>query len=122
MKNPLFKSSDLITEKTMRPGDPGSKKWINQFGEPLVCIRYRYDAKRKMKVKTVELIVEEKPYQFKCRKIPHNKQVKIKVKYGEKQLGVLVRNAGGTWNKKEKVWELPYSQVKALGLAHRMVR
>jgi hypothetical protein len=118
----ILKASQMITERTMMPGDPGSKKWIKQYGDKLICIRYRYDAKRKMKVKTVELIVEEKQHQFNCQKIPHNKKVQIRVKYGEIQLGQLVREAGGIWNKDEKVWELPYGQVKALGLANRMVR
>ena len=116
------KASNMLTERTMLPGDPGSKKWMKKYGDALICIRYRLDRERKKKIKTVELIVEEKPYQFKTGKIPWNKQVKIKIKYGERHFGCLAREAGGVWNRAEKVWELPYHQVKALGLVHRMVR
>ena len=32
-----------------------------------------------------------------------------------------VKDAGGKWNPKEAVWELPYGQVVALGLTARIV-
>ena len=115
-------ASDMITERTLLPGDPGSKKLIKKYGDALICVRYRLDRVLRKKIKTVELIVEEKPYQFKAGKIPWNKRVKIKINYGEKDLGLLTRNAGGVWNRKEKVWELPYHQFKALGLTHRMIK
>ncbi len=50
-----------------------------------------------------------------------NKIVQLSVKYGEIQIGRLIRAAGGRWNRKEKVWELPYGEVLALGLQDRMV-
>jgi hypothetical protein len=33
-----------------------------------------------------------------------------------------VKSAGGKWNPREVVWELPYGQVVALGLTERIVR
>jgi hypothetical protein len=42
-----------------RPGEKGTQKLARQYGERLVCIRYRYDAARKKRFKTVELIVDE---------------------------------------------------------------
>jgi len=41
-------------------------------------------------------------------------------KTGEKKIGILVKNAGGHWNKSQRAWELPYSMVVALGLEHRI--
>ncbi|MCP4353044.1 MAG: hypothetical protein GY795_46935 [Desulfobacterales bacterium] len=35
------------------------KKLTDQYGSSLVCIRYRYDEKRKKRLKTAELIIEE---------------------------------------------------------------
>jgi hypothetical protein len=29
---------------TRRPGQPGTKKFVERYGERLVCVRYRYDA------------------------------------------------------------------------------
>jgi len=42
--------------------------------------------------------------------------------YGEVHIGKLIRSAGGRWNKKIKLWELPLSDVEALGLEDRIVK
>jgi hypothetical protein len=107
--------------KTIKPGQPGTKKWIDQFGEKLVCVRYKYDFQRKRKLKTVELIVEEETWNLDKDRIPANKLVGVKVEFGEIQTGRLVRSAGGRWNRKKKLWELSYQQVIALGLDDRIV-
>jgi len=44
------------TEKTMKPGQPGTKKVAAKYGFKLVTVRYRYDRINKMRYKTVELI------------------------------------------------------------------
>ena len=46
--------------KTLVPGEKGTKGLTGKYGERLVCVRYRYDASRKMRFKTVELIEEAK--------------------------------------------------------------
>ena len=35
--------------------------------------------------------------------------------------GQLIKAAGGRWNRKEKLWQLPYGEVLALGLEDRIV-
>lgn len=45
--------------KTMRPGDPGTKRWLEKYGRWLVAVRYRGDEKARKRVTTVELIVGE---------------------------------------------------------------
>jgi hypothetical protein len=52
---------------------------------------------------------------------PANKIVGIKVYYGEKNIGILVRKAGGTWNSDTKLWKLPYLTAVNLGLQDRIV-
>jgi len=118
----LFKKFDLITEKTLIPGDPGTKKWMKAYGDRLLRIRYRYDRNTKKKIKTVELIVEEKSYRNKKTGIPGNKIVHVKIKYGEIHMARLVKAAGGKWNREKKFWEIKYGEVKALGLTHRIIR
>jgi hypothetical protein len=51
--------SALKTKLTLRPGQRGTKQLRAQYGDRLVCVRYRYDAQRHRRVKTVELIIEE---------------------------------------------------------------
>jgi hypothetical protein len=35
------------------------KKLVERYGDGLVCVRYRYDAERRKRIKTVELIEED---------------------------------------------------------------
>jgi hypothetical protein len=52
----------MRTQVTLQPGQKGTKKLLAQYGEQLVCVRYRYDATRQRRLKTVELVVEETPW------------------------------------------------------------
>jgi len=47
--------------KTLRPGDSGTKKLTERFGDRLVCVRYRKDGDKKRRYTTIELIVDEGP-------------------------------------------------------------
>ena len=107
------------TIRTLLPGQPGTKKWEKQYGDKLICIRYRYEEKNKKKMKTIEIIVDERTLK-KNDLIPHNKIVFVRIEYGEINLAMLVKNAGGIWNKNERAWELPYASVIALGLENRI--
>lgn len=106
----------------LKPGQPGTKKWLEKFGDRLYCIRYRYDKIRKKRFITAEIIVEESHWQEKGQKIPKNKIIAIQVKYEEAHLRKVVKSAGGKWDPKRKVWELPYQDALNLGLTHRIVR
>ena len=76
---------------------------------------------RKRKIKTVELIIDESPLIFNPSKIPMNKIMQLTVAYGEVHVDKLIRGGGGRWNRKEKLWQLPYGEVLALGLENRIV-
>ena len=43
----------------LKPGQRGTKKLCAEYGERLVCVRYRYDEKRHKRLETVELVVVE---------------------------------------------------------------
>jgi hypothetical protein len=122
MEHDMIKATDLTTEKTLMPGDPGTKKWMQQYGDKLICIRYRYDRERKTKLKTVELIAEEKSCTNRKPRPSWNRIVKLRIRYGEIHLSRMVKESGGIWNRDEKVWTIPYGTVKNLGLTHRIVK
>ena len=42
-----------------KPGERGTQRLVAEYGERLVCVRYRYDLARNKRYKTVELIVAE---------------------------------------------------------------
>ena len=110
----------MIIYRRIKPDQPGAKKWAKKYGKRLVCVRYRYDAVQELKTKTVEVIVEKKRWKPKNKR-PPNKIVSLRIEYGEKHLGILVKAAGGRWNKQKKLWEIPYKEVQALGLENRIV-
>ena len=103
------------------PGQPGTVQYVKQYGDALVCVRYRYDPVNKRKVKTVELIVEEGTWEPAARLIPPDSIVELRVEYGEVSMGKRIRAAGGIWNRDKGVWELAYQEVVALGVTDRIV-
>ena len=105
-----------ITRKKLKPGQAGTKKLLVEYGENLVCVRYRYDSASKRRIKTVELIIAEAPWEPKAPEIPLNKIMHLRIKYGEVALQKQVRAAGGKWNREQQAWELPYQEVLRLGL------
>jgi hypothetical protein len=110
-----------ITRKKLRPGQAGAKKLFAEYGEKLVCVRYRYDAANKRRIKTVELAIDEAPWEPPDPKIHSNPIMHLRIKYGEVALGKQVKAAGGKWNREKHVWELPYDEVLKLGLSERIV-
>ena len=85
-------------------------------------MRYKYDSEKRERIITVELIADRQPWQKNLSRIPHNKKVKIRIDYGEIDLGRKVKSFGGAWNRTEKVWEIEYRIVRELGLEDRIVR
>lgn len=47
----------------LKPGQRGTKKLVEQYGKSLLYVRYRYDEDRGVRLKTLEIVVEEKPWQ-----------------------------------------------------------
>jgi len=106
---------------TLKPGQKGTKRLVAQYGHQLVCVRYRYDEKRKKRFKTVELIIDEVSWGPQAARLPDAVVVEIKVKLGEVGVRERVKEAGGRWNPEKNVWELRYDRVVKLGLEERIV-
>ena len=106
----------------LKPGQRGTKKLAAEYGHRFVCARYRYDPIRKKRLKTVELIVEEKYWKPESyqRMVP-NVAAYIRIDIQESRLRQTVKDAGGKWNPVHKVWELPLSTVYELDLEDRIV-
>jgi hypothetical protein len=92
-----------------------------QYGEQLVCVRYRYDETTKQRWKTVELIIEQSAWEPPTAQRPDDARVALRVAASERDVRQQVKAVGGKWNPKAVVWELPYGQVVALGLVERIV-
>jgi hypothetical protein len=69
----------------------------------------------------VELIIEKRTWAPPPPRWQADTQVAIQVVAPEREVRQQVKAAGGKWNSKEVVWELPYGQVGAWGLTDRIV-
>lgn len=112
---------------TLKPGENGTKKLMQDYGDKLVCVRYRYNDKLGVRLKTVELIEEVAEWQLSSRagrnKLPSpTDRFGIQVGFEEKELREQVKQIGGIWRPRHKLWELTYAQIEALGLQDRIVQ
>jgi hypothetical protein len=102
--------------RTLRPGAPGTMKLVEEYGDRLLCVRYRYDEQARKRYTTVELAVRESDW------APRGERTGwVRVQWGEKDLAIRVRQAGGRWDKTRRLWELPLKKAREMGLESRLV-
>lgn len=117
----------MEVKATMKPGQNGTRKLIEKYGDRLVCVRYRYDRQYGKRYTTVELIEEESSWgmqgEVKAQALPpaEPQRLGIKVEYWETDLRGKVKAAGGIWRPRQKLWEMRYEDVVALGLENRVI-
>jgi len=111
----------MHTSTTVQPGHRGTKKFLAQYGDRLVCVRYRSDEQRQKRFKTVELIVEEWPWASPSPRRTKTSIVLVKIAFAERGLRQNVKEAGGVWNQDKQAWELRYDRALALGLKERIM-
>ncbi|MFQ6112627.1 MAG: hypothetical protein ACE5NG_00915 [bacterium] len=111
----------MKTKRVVKPGQPGTKKLVERYGDHLICVRYRYDAENQRVLKTIELIIENKPWQPNSEKIPKNKIVNLRIGKEETKLRNRIKAVGGKWNSQKLVWQSPYKHALELQLTERMI-
>lgn len=120
----------MVTKTTLRPGQKGTKRLAKKYGDRLVCVRYKYDEQTGRRFTTVELIEEgtdRQPDPLVVKRqapqaaapVPH--QLGIRVEYWETDVREKVKAAGGIWRPRQKVWEMQYKDVVALGFESKVV-
>lgn len=125
----------MEVRKTLQPGQQGTHRWKNKFGEKLLNVRYRYDDMRRKRYTTVEIIVEEKAYIHspandivrESRERAENpddikQYVYIKVEYQEVVVREKVKAAGAKWDAAKRAWWINKRDVEMLGLENRIVQ
>ena len=111
----------MLARLKLKPGQKGTKKLVSEYGEALVCVRYRYDEASSTRFKTVELIVEKKPWRPLARKFNDNDLVPVKIEFTEKDLMDIARTAKGRWNPDVKLWFIRYGKIKGTELEKHIV-
>lgn len=111
----------MRTRLNLKPGQRGTKQLLAQYGDRLICVRYRYDAQRKKRLKTVELLVTERDWEPRPPRMANDRTVAVRVAFAEAAIRAQLKQAGGKWNPERKLWEIRCDQALALGLAARIV-
>ncbi|MBN8429366.1 hypothetical protein JF535_00750 [Microbulbifer salipaludis] len=112
--------------KTIRPGDDGSKRYHDKYGDQLCAVRYRRSPCKNTVYTTVEIIVAQREaYRNKNTKptSPQNptEWVALKIAYDEVELRAEVRKIGGRWSRTAKAWVVKRSMAERRNMAHRIV-
>jgi len=101
----------MKTRVNLKPGQKGTKRLVQQYGDTLICVRYRYDAKAHKQYKTVEIIVSESVWTPPPAKYPDGTLVPLKIGINETSLQNQTRAVGGRWDKQRQVWLVPYGCI-----------
>ena len=110
----------MITRLKLKPGQKGTKKLAAEYGDALVCVRYRYDRASCMRAKTVEIIVEKKAW-TPPPQIPDNTLVPVRIGFAENTLQEKARAARGRWDPAVKLWFILYGKIKGTVLEKHIV-
>ena len=85
----------MKTRLILKPGQKGTKRLTDKYGDALVCVRFRYDAESRQRLKTVELIVERADWTSPAPKYSVDTPVPLRIEGYEKELRAQAKAAGG---------------------------
>jgi hypothetical protein len=111
----------VITRLKLKPGQKGTKRLTEKYGDDLICVRYRYDEASRTRIKTVELIVERKQLSSSAKKKTDETIVPVQIAYGAKELGKMARSAGERWDADVKLWYIRYGNIKGMELEKHII-
>ena len=111
----------MITKLKLKPGQRGTKKLAEEYGKTLVCVRYRYDEKSGMRFKTVELIVESKPWTAPTPHFAGTDLVPVFIGFSDKDSREIAKAAKGRWDPDHKLWFIQYGRIKGTELEKHII-
>ena len=113
---------DMKSYAHLKPGRKGTKGPIEKYGDALLCVRYRYDEKRGLRLKTTEIIVDAKPG-VPFLRLRDTDIVAVMVPYNAKALREKLKAFGGRWNPEERVWHVRYGSIRGdADLVEKIIR
>lgn len=101
--------------KTLWPPQPGTIKLAQQYGESLLCVRYRHDASGLRRITTVELVVGEAAV---IGHRAHSRLYAVHIAQTDEGMRQQAQGRGASWDPQSRQWIMNGALVKALGLEH----
>jgi len=111
----------MRTRLKLKPGQKGTKNLLAQYGDALLCVRYRYDIESRTRAKTAEIIVEKKPWTPPASQIPDDMLVPVRIGFAETALQDKARTAKGRWDPEVKLWLIRFGRIKGTELEKHII-
>ena len=91
-----------------KTGQKGTKRLTDKYGDALVCVRFRYDAESRQKLKTVELIRPKGRLDATSAQYSADTLVPLRIEGYEKELRTQAKATDGRWNPEKQLWFVQY--------------
>jgi hypothetical protein len=108
--------------RKVKPGQPGTKQLLEEYGTQLVCVRYRYDAQQRKRIKTAEIVIAESEWIPPTHRFDKDEIVWVRIGFVGRPVQQRIRAAGGKWDDRRCVWNIRYDAAVKLGFADHVER
>jgi hypothetical protein len=116
------RSPSTDVRKTMRPGEPGTRRHLRDWGERLVCVRHRVDPAKGLRFTTVEIVASAKRLARQKREPHPDALVYVRVGRDEWELERRLRTTkSATFDTDLNVWRMRYETAERLRLKRRLL-
>ena len=101
----------MKTRLILKPGQRGTKNLVKKYGDSLLCVRFKYDAQKQQRLKTVELIVERTDWTPPAPRYSEDTLVPLRIEASDIPLRLQAKAAGGRWNPGKRLWFVKYGKI-----------
>jgi hypothetical protein len=101
----------MKTRLILKPGQPGTKKLTEKYGDALLCIRFKYDEASRQRLKTVELVVERTDWTPPPPRYSADTLVHLRIDAFDLPSRSQVKAAGGRWDPERKLWFVKFGKI-----------
>jgi hypothetical protein len=106
----------MRTRLILKPGQPGTKRLTEKYGDALLCVRFKYDRESRQRLKTVELIVEKAEWAPPPPRYAVDTLVPLRIDAFDMPSRSQAKAAGGRWDPEKKLWFVKYGRIAGTAL------
>ncbi len=101
----------MKTRLILKAGQPGTKSLVKKYGEALLCVRFKYDARTRQRIKTIELVIEKKTWTPPKRAYAADTLVPLRIEPYDMPMRQQAKAAGGRWNPEKRRWLVKFGKI-----------
>jgi hypothetical protein len=103
----------------LKAGEPGTRKLVEEYGERLIYVRYRYDEEHHLRVKTAEIVVETRewnPARTPPPVVDALDYIYVRFDARDRKTKTAVKRLGGYWDPHANAWRITRAAATLLDL------